>query len=65
MSKSKIKKQIEDFQIGMLVRLNTDEKNVVMSVHQIDADGLVWCDWLNDKGKPERNTYHYLQLEIV
>lgn len=63
--KNKVNIELSDFQIGMNVRLNNSTKNVIMSIHQIDADGIIWCDWLNDKGKPERNTYHYLQLEIL
>jgi uncharacterized protein YodC (DUF2158 family) len=63
--KNEVSTKLSDFQIGMNVRLNNNSKNVIMSVHQIDADGIIWCDWINDKGKPERNAYSYLQLEIV
>jgi hypothetical protein len=64
MSKSKVNKRIEDFQIGDLVKLNTHEDNPVMSVH-VTLNELVYCDFVDEKGRQDRKGFHYKQLNFV
>jgi hypothetical protein len=64
MSKSKVNVELSDFQIGMKVRLNTDEKNIIMSVHKTMGN-IVYCDFVDDKNKHDRKGFHYKQLDLV
>lgn len=64
MSKSKVNIELADFQIGRLVKLNTSKTNPVMSVHDTIGN-VVFCDFVDEKGKHDRKGFHYKQLDLV
>ena len=62
--KNKVSIELSDFQIGMQVRLNTNENNYIMSINAIIGT-TIYCDFIDANGKNERKGFHWKQLEII